>query len=106
MALDGFNDTLLHSLEPQGQTALVPRLHSLKIITDGVLRSTDGKLLDMFCACMTSTRTVSFQSITVRCDWQEPENPSFHKLDFEGLAILEQQHSGLTVNMHADKERY
>jgi len=51
---------------------------------------------------MMSNETVSFRKIRLSCHWKEPLKPSFHKLDFEALLRLGQQHSGLTVSVYPD----
>jgi len=100
--LFGFNDTLLDALNPQQQTMLVPRLHSLKIISGSALQTTAGKLLDVVRARMTSTRTVPFRTIDLSCYSDESRKSGSHKLDFEGLLRLGQQHSELTVKVYPD----
>ena len=97
-----FNDALLDALDPQLQDVFVPYLRSLEISTCGSLQTMDGRFLDMVRARMTSTRTVALLHISLSCGLEELNQPSFHKLDFAGLANLGQQYPEMTVELSPD----
>jgi len=97
-----FNDTLLDALDPLQRDVLVPRLHSLEMIKQGALETTEKKLFDVVRARMTSNRTVPLQRVEFQCTLIGSDETSFSKRNLDILVMLRQQYPGLTVNGYPD----
>jgi len=104
-SLPCFTDNLLDALDPvqAGRNVLAPHMHTLQVECQGPLETTDGRFIEVVQARMAHAgRTTGFRHITLTCGSEELQKPHFHQKDMEGVALLPEQHPGVSVRVYPD----